>query len=172
VKLILGIDPGSLVTGYGLIRVEQEKLQYVDSGCIRIKDKKLTLRLLTIYRCIRELIELHQPTEAAIEEVFMHTNPGGALKLGQARGAAITAIVQDNIPVSEYSARQVKKSVVGTGAADKKQVQHMVTTLLKLNKTPAADAADALAIAICHANTQKSVQLMNDSNQYSRRRWQ
>lgn len=169
-SLVLGIDPGSLLTGYGLIRVDENKLTYVNSGCIKIKDKNITLRLQTIYRCLRELIEQYRPNEAAIEEVFMHTNPGGALKLGQARGAAITAIVQDDIPVAEYSARQIKKSVVGTGAADKTQVQHMVKTLLNLNKTPQADAADALAIAICHVNSHNA--LLVDSERYRRRRWQ
>lgn len=171
-SLILGVDPGSLITGYGLIDVALGRFSYVDSGCIRMKDKNITLRLQTIYRCLRSIIEEYHPEDAAIEEVFMHTNPGGALKLGQSRGAAITAIVQDDIPVGEYSARQIKKSVVGTGAADKEQVQHMVMTLLKLNKSPAADAADALAVAICHANTQQSLKLVSKAANYSRKRWQ
>ena len=171
-KIVLGIDPGSLITGYGIIGVEGDRLTYIDSGCIRIKDKTIPKRLQTIYRCLREIIAKHTPDEAAIEEVFVHLNAGGALKLGQARGAAITALVQDDIEVGEYSARQIKKSVVGTGAADKAQVQHMVTTLLKLDKSPSADAADALAVAICHINTQKSLALISSAAGFSRRRLQ
>lgn len=172
-KIVIGIDPGSLITGYGVIGVEGDQLIYIDSGCIRIKDKTIPKRLQTIFRCLREIMNEHKPDAAAIEEVFVHTNAGGALKLGQARGAAITALVQDDIEVGEYSARQIKKSVVGTGAADKIQVQHMVTTLLKLNQSPAADAADALAVAICHINTQKSLALINNSAaSFSRRRLQ
>lgn len=171
-KIVLGIDPGSLITGYGFVGVEGDTLRYIDSGCIRIKDKTIPKRLQTIHRCMRELIAQHQPHEAAIEEVFVHANPGGALKLGQARGAAITAVVQDDIAVAEYSARQIKKSLVGTGAAEKTQVQHMVTTLLKLNKSPAADAADALAVAICHINSQKSLALINKADSFKRRRLQ
>lgn len=171
-KIILGIDPGSLITGYGIIGVTGDQLTYIDSGCIRIKDKSIPKRLQTIYRCLREIITQHKPDDAAIEDVFMHKNAGGALKLGQARGAAITAIVQDDIEVAEYSARQIKKSVVGTGAAEKEQVQHMVTALLKLTQTPSADAADALAVAICHINTQKSLALINNASGFSRRRLQ
>jgi crossover junction endodeoxyribonuclease RuvC len=169
-SVILGIDPGSRITGYGIIDVQDNELTYLDSGCIRIKGTAMPERLAQIYHCVRELVTQYQPDEAAIEEVFMHMNAGGALKLGQARGGAITAIVQDDIPVGEYSARQIKKAVVGTGAADKAQVQHMVTALLKLSSTPQSDAADALAVAICHINTQKSMNLINSAQSYTRKR--
>ena len=127
-------------------------------------------RLKQIYDCVSQLINEHGPDEGAIEEVFMHINPGGALKLGQARGAAITAMVCQHLPVAEYSARRVKQAVVGRGNADKSQVQHMVTTLLNLTKAPQEDAADALAIAICHINSKKSMGLIGNANTYSRSR--
>lgn len=171
-KIVLGVDPGSIKTGFGLIIVEKDKLKYLDSGCIRMKQRKITDRLKVIYKCMREIIKTHHPDQAAVEQVFMHTNAGSALKLGQARGAAITAIVQDDIPVAEYSARQIKQSVVGTGAAEKSQVQHMIKTLLNLSDVPSEDAADALAVAICHSNSQKSLQLMHTPIDYKHRRLQ
>jgi crossover junction endodeoxyribonuclease RuvC len=155
--IILGIDPGSLVTGYGVIEIKKNKITYRDSGCIRTSGKAIPLRLKQIYEGVRTLMEMYSPNEAAIEEVFMSNNAASALKLGQARGAAITALVQDNIVVGEYSAREVKLSVVGYGGADKKQVQHMVKTLLNLPSSPQADAADALAIAICHAHQKRGI---------------
>jgi crossover junction endodeoxyribonuclease RuvC len=160
--IVIGIDPGSLVTGYGIIRVEQNQLKYLDSGCIRMSSHQtIPLRLKQIHDGIAELIAQFQPNEAAIEEVFMGENPGGALKLGQARGAAITTLMRFNIEPAEYSAREIKQAVVGYGAAGKEQVQAMVKTLLKLPKAPVKDAADALAVAICHVNTQKYTQLVN-----------
>lgn len=147
--VIIGIDPGSRRTGYGVIRVEGNRHVYIDSGHLNVTALPLNERLQQIYLGLKEVIELHRPTEAAIEQVFMHENPGSALKLGQARGAAIVALT---IPVAEYSARQVKKSVVGQGAAGKDQVQYMVKRLLNLSKTLQADAADALAVALCHAH--------------------
>lgn len=158
--IILGVDPGSLVTGYGLITVDANKLHYVDSGCIRAQAKDMMERLKIIHQCLQEIVQQYLPTEAAIEQVFMHTNAGSALKLGQARGAAIVALVENSLPVFEYAARQIKQAVVGSGGADKAQVQHMVKTLLNLPKVPQGDAADALAIAICHINTQKNLCLM------------
>lgn len=110
-------------------------------------------RLGTIYRGVRELIEQFQPSEVAIEEVFLAKNPASALKLGQARGVAIAAAVASELPVSEYAARRVKQSIVGSGRASKEQVAHMVRVLLRLPGAPQADAADALAIALCHVNT-------------------
>jgi crossover junction endodeoxyribonuclease RuvC len=168
--IVLGIDPGSRVTGYGIVSSDNGNLTYIDSGCIRTTEKKIPGRLKQIYVCVSELIAQYQPDEAAIEEVFMHINPGGAIKLGQARGAAITALVRVDLEVYEYSARRVKQAVVGSGAADKIQVQHMVKTLLKLNKSPQEDAADALAIAICHINSKKSMDLIDNAKTYSRSR--
>lgn len=168
--VILGIDPGSRVTGYGLINTLSGRLSYISSGTIRIPDTlALAERLKIIFSSVSELIELHCPQEFAIEQVFMSRSAGSALKLGQARGAAIVAAVHHNLPVEEYEARKVKQAVVGTGAADKSQIQHMVKTLLKLPAAPAEDAADALAVAICHANTQANLIRMAGSR-YSRGR--
>lgn len=153
--VILGIDPGSLKTGFGVIKSDGHRHEYVASGCIRIAGKEFTQRLQQIFTDITEVITTYAPEKTAIEQVFMHTNANSALKLGQARGAAITALVVQQLPVAEYSARQVKQAVVGYGAATKTQVQHMVKTLLKLTGDIQEDAADALAIAICHANNGK-----------------
>ena len=155
--IILGIDPGSRLTGFGIIEVGGQipanRPRYITSGCIRIKDETLDLKLKQIFDSVCELIREFKPDEFAIESVFLSKNADSALKLGQARGAAIVAASHYALPVSEYSARKVKQSVVGTGGADKTQVQHMVKTLLKLPTSPQADAADALAVALCHANT-------------------
>lgn len=149
--IILGIDPGSRITGYGVIREEKRRLHYLDSGCIRTSDTVLSQRLLEIFNGICQLMDTYAPDEVAIEEVFMHQNPNSALKLGHARGVAIVAAASHRVSVSEYSARAVKKAIVGYGAAQKEQVKHMVVDILKLNKSPQADASDALAIAICHS---------------------
>lgn len=160
--IVMGIDPGSLVTGYGIIRINNLQLEYIDSGCIRMdSNKKIAPRLKQIHDGIAELIAQYQPNEAAIEEVFMANNASSAIKLGQARGAAITTLMRFNIEPAEYSAREVKKAIVGYGAASKEQMQLMVKTLLKLPGIPAEDAADALAIAICHVNTQKYAKLID-----------
>jgi crossover junction endodeoxyribonuclease RuvC len=156
-NIILGIDPGSRLTGYGVIRQHGSKFEYVASGCIRMTLGEMPDRLKQIFDGISQIIEQTQPTVFAIEQVFMARNPDSALKLGQARGAAIVAAKVGGLEVFEYSARQVKQSVVGTGAADKTQVQHMVRTLLKLQANPQADAADALAVALCHGHTQQSL---------------
>lgn len=150
--VILGIDPGSRLTGYGVIRQVGRQLTYLGSGCIRTSVEDIPTRLKRIYAGVSEIIIQFQPDVFAIEQVFMSKNADSALKLGQARGAAIVAAVNNDLPVFEYAARLVKQSVVGTGAADKKQVQHMVKLLLKLSANPQADAADALAIAITHAH--------------------
>lgn len=157
-SVILGIDPGSRLTGYGIIQRHGRKLHYVASGCIRVTGSSsqpysLPEKLKRIHNSVVELITQFQPDEFAIEQVFMARNPDSALKLGQARGAAIVAAACHDLPVAEYSARSIKQAVVGTGAAEKEQVQHMVMALLNLSKRPQADAADALAVAICHANT-------------------
>lgn len=155
--LVLGIDPGSRKTGYGIINVVGAQRIYVASGHIKITGDELAGRLGQIYRGVDEIIETYMPQEYAIERVFMARNPDSALKLGQARGVAMVAAVNHGLPVSEYSARQIKQAVVGHGAAAKNQVQEMVARLLKLPGLPQEDAADALAIAICHANTHASL---------------
>lgn len=155
-SIVLGIDPGSRITGFGVIKMSGHKIEYIASGCIRIKDGILSDRLNQIFDCISEVIQQYKPDEAAIEQVFMSKNADSALKLGQARGSAMVAMAQHALIVAEYSARQIKQAVVGTGAADKTQVQHMVTKLLSLNATPQADAADGLAVAICHGHALKN----------------
>ena len=150
---ILGIDPGSRITGFAIIDVTQSTHQYVTSGCIRLKSNEPHENLNQIYSNLHLIITEYNPDEAAIEQIFMHNNPGSAIKLGQARGVAIVAATQKGLSVAQYSARQVKQSVVGYGAATKEQVQQMVCKLLQLSGKPQADAADALAIAICHANS-------------------
>lgn len=154
--IILGIDPGSCVTGYGIIQIDGSQLNYLDSGCIKIANRVFSERLEKIFTGLQTVLQHYTPHEAAIEQVFMHINPNAALKLGQARGAALVAAGLAKLNVCEYSARQVKQSVVGYGAANKQQVQHMVRVLLNLDRTPQADAADALAIAICHAQVRQS----------------
>lgn len=158
--IILGIDPGSRLTGYGVIKQQGRNFIYLGSGCIRAipnnndeNAKELGPRLQTIFAGVSELIIQFKPDMFAIEQVFMAKNPDSALKLGQARGAAIVAATNNGLTIAEYSARQIKQSVVGTGAADKAQVQHMVKSILKLPGTPQADAADALAVALCHGHS-------------------
>lgn len=168
--IILGIDPGSRVTGYGLISSVGNKFEYIDAGCIRTESAPLPDRLKSIFDGICTVIECHSPQQVAIEEVFMGRNAASALKLGQARGAAMTACLSHDLSVEEYSARKVKQAVVGAGAADKSQVQHMVKALLAISGTIAEDAADALAIAICHANTQASLIKMAGAKSFSRKR--
>ncbi|KTD16215.1 crossover junction endodeoxyribonuclease RuvC [Legionella jordanis] len=159
--VILGIDPGSRITGYGIIREEKRKLYYLDSGCIRTTaEGELSQRLLQIFDGICQLLDDYQPDEVAIEQVFLHQNPNSALKLGHARGAAMVAAASHRLKINEYSARQVKQAVVGYGAAQKEQVKHMVTQLLMLNKSPQSDAADALAIAICHSHMRHSLAVL------------
>ena len=152
--LILGIDPGSRKTGYGIVQSHKNTPVYVASGVIRLDgEDELAQRLGCIFESLCRIIDHYQPTDFAIEQVFMANNASSALKLGQARGAAIVAARHNNLPVAEYEARKVKQAIVGTGAADKAQVQQMVKHLLKLPHAPQEDAADALAIAICHMNT-------------------
>ena len=150
---ILGIDPGLRVTGFGILDRNGSKLDYVASGCIRTPDGELPARLKSILEGLLEVIALHAPMEVSVEKVFVNVNPQSTLLLGQARGAAICAAVSKDLPVSEYTALQVKQAVVGQGHAAKEQVQEMVKRLLNLGGVPQADAADALACAICHAHT-------------------
>jgi len=159
--LILGIDPGSRVTGYGLIESTGARHRYVASGCITTPDNASQPdKLSEIFSGVRDLIAEFRPSEFAIEKIFMARSADSALKLGQARGAAIVAAVDEGIPVFEYEAKKIKQAVVGTGSAQKSQVQHMITQLLSLPGQPRADAADALAIALCHVHTQESLARM------------
>lgn len=153
--IIMGVDPGSRKTGFGFINSVGGRHEYITSGVIRVPDVNLPERLKVIFDSVSELIERYIPQQFAIEQVFMAKNAGSALKLGQARGAAIVAAVNQNLPVHEYEARKVKQAITGTGAADKLQMQHMVKVLLKLPASPQEDAADALAIALCHVNSQQ-----------------
>lgn len=168
--IILGVDPGSRKTGFGIIEFDQGRSRYISSGVIRLIDKPIPDRLRVIAESIEELIQLHTPSDLAIEQVFMARSADAALKLGHARGAAIVACVTRGMTAYEYSARQIKQAVVGTGAADKKQVQHMVTRLLQLPGVPTEDAADALAAALCHAHTQSSMIHMVGATATRRRR--
>ncbi len=157
-RKVLGIDPGSLRTGYGLIETAGNHLHFITCGTIHTGGGSLPPRLQIIFKQIREVVKLHAPDEMAIENVFLARNPDSALKLGQARGAAICAVMAEDIPVAEYTANQIKQAIVGKGHADKAQVQHMVKILLNLNDLPQTDAADALAVALCHANTRQTIE--------------
>lgn len=168
--IILGIDPGSRKTGYGLINAVGTKLEYIDCGVIKLPDSPLPERLKIIAANLGDIIHQYAPQAASVEQVFLSNNASSALKLGQARGAAVVAAMQNNVPVSEYSAKQIKQAVVGGGGADKAQVQYMVRLLLRLNGNPAEDAADALAAAICHAHTQQSLIKISGANKVARRR--
>lgn len=148
----MGIDPGSVITGYGIIDSDGRSNRYVDHGSIRLDHLEQPERLAEIHRLLAGVIGRWNPVEAAIEEVFVSRNVLSALKLGQARGVCIASCVLNHLKVHEYAARIVKKSVVGTGAAGKEQVQHMTRTLLNIRGPLQADAADALAIAICHGH--------------------
>ena len=151
--IILGIDPGLRTTGFGLIDQQGQKVTYVASGTIKTADASLPDRLKTIFAGVAEIITTYQPDCAAVEKVFVNVNPQSTLLLGQARGAAICALVYANLFVAEYTALQVKQGVVGHGKAKKEQVQEMVQRLLKLPSLPGTDAADALGVAICHAHS-------------------
>ncbi len=154
---ILGIDPGSRLTGYGVIDCDGGQSRYVASGCVRLAAGPLPARLKVIFESVGELIDRYQPTQFAVEQVFVSRNPDSALKLGQARGAAICAGVLRDLPVSEYTPREVKLAIVGRGGAEKSQVQHMIMALLELNACPQSDAADALAVALCHSHTARGL---------------
>ncbi|MDO5090628.1 MAG: crossover junction endodeoxyribonuclease RuvC [Cardiobacteriaceae bacterium] len=151
-RRILGIDPGSRVTGYGIVDVAGREVRYVDSGCIRLAEEAMPVRLMMIHQGIAQLIAQYRPQEFAIEQIFVHKNPDSALKLGQARGVAICAAVLGGLPVNEYAAKSIKQAVVGKGGAAKTQVQHMVKILLGRGGRIQSDAADALAVAVTHAH--------------------
>ena len=168
--LLLGIDPGSRHTGYGVIEQVGNRSRALAFGTISTSGAEMAPRLGTIFAGLCEVMSAHRPEEVSIEKVFMARNPDSALKLGQARGAALTAVVQSGVPVFEYSARQVKQAVVGRGGAEKVQVAEMVKHLLGLEKRPQEDAADALAIALCHAHTRVSLARMGGATSVRRRR--
>ena len=150
---ILGIDPGSRATGYGVIEKKGNRVYYVTCGVIRLGDKyAFSDRLKIIFDSLCEVIAAHKPVVAAVEDVFVAANPRTALKLGHARGVAVMAALHSGLKVYDYTPRLVKQAVVGYGNADKHQMQQMVRVLLQLSATPSTDAADALAVAMCHAN--------------------
>ena len=161
---ILGIDPGTRITGYGVIDVEGNRLRHVDNGIIKTRSSEdLPLRLKTIYDGLVSVLGEFSPEVVAIEQVFLAKNPRAALTLGHARGTAVLAAVNLDREVYEYSALQVKSAVVGYGHAAKQQVQHMVKVLLNLPEIAQEDAADALAVAICHANSRNMKQVVTNS---------
>ncbi len=160
--IIIGIDPGSRMTGYGIVSSVGDKLTFLDAGTIRTNSTEMPERIGQIFSGVSRIVKHYQkysdmPMYAAVEQVFMATNPDSALKLGQARGAAIAALTALDLSVSEYTARQIKQAVCGYGAADKEQVTAMVCRILALDVIPQADAADGLACAICHAHSSHSM---------------
>ena len=154
---ILGIDPGSINTGFGIVDTEGNHSRQIDHGLINIKGETLAEKLKVIHEGITAVIDEFKPQEVSIERVFMDKNADSALKLGQARGVAIAACAIRDLPVYEYTANQVKQATVGKGHASKQQVQHMIKVLLCLSVSPPADAADALAIALCHAHSREGL---------------
>jgi len=150
---ILGIDPGSLSTGYGLVDSEGQNLKHIASGCIRTSADEFPQRLREIFFGVAVVVEEFKPLELVVEKAFVHKNADSALKLGQARAAAICATLKQELSVHEYTPREVKLALTGKGSADKEQVQHMVKILLGLQGRLQADSADALAVAICHAHS-------------------
>ena len=160
-QIIIGIDPGLSITGYGIIWSQGSQQGCITFGQIKTQTKFLNYRLYQIKKGLCNVITAHQPNESAIEQIFTFHNHQSALKLGQARGAALVATAVYALPVAEYSARQIKQAVVGYGAATKSQVQHMIRILLQLKKVPTADAADALSIALCHAISSRLTKKLN-----------
>lgn len=165
---ILGIDPGSRITGFGVVEVIGGRVQYLASGCIRTSQGALPGRLKEIFNGVSAIAEQHAAQLLVIEQVFVHRNVATALKLGQARGAALCAAVLRDLRVHEYTPAQVKQAIVGKGNATKPQVQHMVRVLLNLPAVPQADAADALAIALCHCHTQQTLAHLHGAARPSR----
>jgi len=157
---ILGVDPGSRMTGVGIIEINGDRVRPVYYGVIKAGSGEFTERLGTIFSGLQQLIKEHRPDEAAIETVFVAHNAASAIKLGQARGAAVCAAISCEIPVADYSPRSVKQAIVGRGGADKTQVQHMVGILLGIREPIQNDAADALAVALCHHHTSQTLARM------------
>lgn len=168
---ILGIDPGSRLTGYGVVEMQADRAICICNGCIKTPEGGLAERLKAIHTGIQRIIVDFEPLEMAIETVFVHRNVDSALKLGQARGTAVAAVAINNLPVFEYSPSAIKKAIVGRGNAGKTQVQHMVKAILNLNKTPQSDAADALAIALCHGHTRQTLGQTEQLRGMRRSRW-
>jgi crossover junction endodeoxyribonuclease RuvC len=169
---ILGIDPGLQTTGFGLIDCEGATLHYAASGTIRTAEAArgdLPSRLKIIFEGVREVVERYQPAQCSVEIVFVNVNPQSTLLLGQARGAALAALVSAGLPVNEYTALQMKKAVVGHGQARKEQVQEMVARLLQLPGLPGKDAADALGLAIAHAHAGRSLAALAQASPLQRR---
>lgn len=166
----MGIDPGSVVTGYGVVDSDGAHSLYVASGALPVKADALSLRLKRIFEGIGAVIFEYQPEAVAIEEVFMSRNAASALKLGQARGAAIAAAATQGLPVAEYAPRHIKQALVGRGAADKQQVQHMVKILLNYQHTLQADEADALAVALTHAHIGATLARVSQADRVAARR--
>lgn len=160
---VLGIDPGSRVTGYGIIDETSSGFRYIASGCVRVGGEPFAERLKQIFEGIGAVVQEHRPDQLAIEQVFMHKNADSALKLGQARAAAICAVIAHELPVYEYAARQVKQALVGSGSAEKGQVQHMVRILLGLQGDLQTDAGDALGVALCHLHIQQTRKRMDSA---------
>ena len=151
-SIIIGIDPGSRITGYGIIKQQGQQLSCLDYGIISPGHIDFHQKVAKIYQELHQLYQQYQPQQTAIETVFMKNNVQSALKLGQARGAALIVAAQFSNELSEYAPREIKRATVGYGAADKSQIQRMVQLLLKLEDKPTTDAADALAVAICHCH--------------------
>jgi len=154
-RRILGIDPGSRITGFGVVDFSGDSPAYVASGTVSSSDGEFPDRLRQIFTSVGEIVAEYRPDVVAIESVFMHKNAGSALKLGHARSAALCATFEHDVEVVEYAPREIKQAIVGTGAASKEQVQHMVIALLSLEATPALDASDALAAALCHGHQRR-----------------
>ena len=152
---ILGIDPGSRLTGFGVLDFEADNASYVASGTVQSIDGDFPERLKRIFDSVGEIVAEFRPDVVAIESVFVHRSAGSALKLGHARSAAICATFENDVNVFEYAPREIKLAVVGTGAATKDQVQHMVVAILNLEGEPSSDAADALATALCHGHQRR-----------------
>ena len=170
--LILGIDPGSIKTGFGIIEATGSRHRHVASGVLHLPTQQtLAERLKVLFDKLSAVIDQHAPQQLAVEQVFIAKSAASALKLGQARGAIIVACAQQGLALNEYSARQVKQAVVGTGAATKEQVQYMVKMLLGLSTPPQEDEADALAVALCHTNNQVVATKFPEAARRRRGRW-
>jgi crossover junction endodeoxyribonuclease RuvC len=163
--LVLGIDPGTAITGYGVVREDDDGLALVDCGAITTPSgQPLAFRLQTIYRSLADLIDEYRPEEAAVEELFFSRNARTALSVGQARGVVLLALADAGLPIHEYKPLEIKQAVAGYGGADKQQVQEMVRMLLALDEVPRPDdAADAVAVAVCHIHSARMAALLDDA---------
>ena len=167
---ILGIDPGSRLTGFGILDFDADRPSYVASGAVRSIEGEFPQRLKRIFESVTEIVDEYQPDALAIESIFVHKNASSALKLGHARSAALCATFALNLSVFEYAPREIKQAVTGTGAATKEQVQHMVVSMLRLNGAPSPDAADALAAALCHGHQRRLALELSGQAALARRR--